>query len=180
MSIKLVRDLRFNKLPDKLRRIYSLDKLMLSEEIKSSFKDAATKLTGFKKRSFIAKVTKDYFDSSARKAETVMGWSRDAIKTGLKEMETGIVCLNYYSGRGRKKTEDHLIHLREDIENLLENNVSTDPQFRTTLRYTRISALKIREALISEKGYSTQQLPCRQTIGDILNRMGYSLKKHKK
>ena len=153
---------------------------MFTEEIKSTLKDASYKVTGFKKRSFMAKVTKDYFDSSARKAETVMGWSREAIKTGLKEMETGIICVDYYSGRGRKKTEENLIHLREDIESLLENNVSTDPKFRTILSYTRISALKIREALISEKGYTTEQLPCRQTMGDILNRMGYSLKKHKK
>lgn len=46
--------------------------------------------------------------------------------------------------------------------------------------YTRITAAKIREALIREKGYHTEELPCRQTMGDILNRMGYSLKKHKK
>jgi len=34
--------------------------------------------------------------------------------------------------------------------------------------------------LIDEKGYDEGQLPSRQTIGAILNRMGYRLKKHKK
>jgi len=36
------------------------------------------------------------------------------------------------------------------------------------------------EALICQKGYDESQLPSRQTIGAILNRMGYRLKKHKK
>ncbi|VEP16891.1 conserved hypothetical protein [Hyella patelloides LEGE 07179] len=34
--------------------------------------------------------------------------------------------------------------------------------------------------LISSKGYAEKELPTRQTIGDILNRMGYRLKKRKK
>ena len=153
---------------------------MLTEEIKSSFKDASSKLTGFKKRAFMAQVTKDYFNASSRKAETVLGWSRTTVKKGLKELETGIICIDNYRRRGRKKTEENLPSLIEDIESLLENQISTDPKFKSTVGYTRISAAKIREALIREKGYHTEELPCRQTIGDILNRMGYSLKKHKK
>jgi len=42
----------------------------LTEKIKSSLKDAAKKLTGFKKRAFMAQVTIDYFNSSPRRAET--------------------------------------------------------------------------------------------------------------
>jgi hypothetical protein len=63
----------------------------LTEKIKSSLKDAAKKLTGFKKRAFMAQVTIDYFNSSPRRAETELGWSRQAIATGLKELETGII-----------------------------------------------------------------------------------------
>jgi hypothetical protein len=47
---------------------------MLTEEVKATFKDAAKKLTGYRKRDFMAKVTEDYFNGSARKAETVLGW----------------------------------------------------------------------------------------------------------
>ncbi len=77
----------------------------LTEKIKSSLKDAAKKLTGFKKRAFMAQVTIDYFNSSPRQAETELGWSRQAIATGLKELETGIICVDNYRARGRKKTE---------------------------------------------------------------------------
>ena len=55
-----------------------------------------------------------------------------------------------------------------------------DPKFQSTFAFTKISARAVREALKEEKGYRDEQLPSRQTIGDILNRMGYSLKKHKK
>ncbi len=153
---------------------------MLTEDIKSTFKDASRKLTGFKKRAFMAQVTQKYFNGSARKAETVLGWSRDAVTKGLKELETGIICFDNYRGRGRNKTEHNLPSLIQDIESLLTDNVSADPKLKSVLAYTRISAATIREALINEKGYHTEQLPSRQTIGDMLNRMGYSLKKHKK
>jgi hypothetical protein len=46
---------------------------MLTAEVKITFKDAAKKLTGSKKRNFMAKVTEDYFDGRVRKGETVMG-----------------------------------------------------------------------------------------------------------
>jgi hypothetical protein len=45
----------------------------LAEKVKSTLKDAAKKLTGPKKRAFMAKVPEDYFDGSARKAETYLG-----------------------------------------------------------------------------------------------------------
>ena len=153
---------------------------MLTEKIKLTLKDAAKKLTGPKKRAFMAQVTQDYFESSPRKAETVLGWSRAAIATGLKELETGLICVDNYQARGNKKTEEKLPSLKEDIESLLLEKTSTDPKFRSTFQYSRMSARAVREALISKKGYSDEELPTRQTIGEILNRMGYSLKKHKK
>ncbi len=62
---------------------------MLTDNIKYTFKDAAEKLTGNRKRDFMAKVTEDYFESSARKAETVLGWNRSCVQLGLHERRTG-------------------------------------------------------------------------------------------
>jgi hypothetical protein len=152
----------------------------LTEKIKSSLKDAAKKLTGFKKRAFMAQVTIDYFNSSPRRAETELGWSRQAIATGLKELETGIICVDNYRARGRKKTEELLPNLEADIKSLVEMYSQADPKFQSTFALTKISAREVREALKEEKGYRDEQLPSRQTIGDILNRMGYSLKKTQK
>lgn len=153
---------------------------MLSEPVKVTIKDAAKKLTGYRKRDFIAKVSEDYFDGSARKAETVFGWDRRTVQLGLHERRTGIVCLDNYRARGRHKSEEKLPHLEADIRSLVDAKAQADPKFQSTLLYARISARAVREALISEQGYAEAQLPTRQTIGEILNRMGYRLKKHKK
>jgi hypothetical protein len=153
---------------------------MLTEKLISLFKDTARKLTGSDKRAFMARVTQTYFDSSARKVESYLGWSRHSVSQGMKEVETGFICLDNYSGRGRKKTTDHLPMLKADICDLVEGQTQVDPTFRSTLRYARISARAVREALIAEKGYRDEDLPSRQTIGTILNQLGYRLKKTQK
>jgi len=150
---------------------------MFTEKIKNTLKEAAKKLTGITKRAFVAQVTEEHFEGSARKAERLMGWSRQTVEKGLKELETGIVCVDNYKARGRHKTEKHLPHLEEDIRSLVYVQTQIDPTFQTTFCYSRISAKAIREALIREKGYKNEQLPTRQTIGDILNRLNYRLRK---
>lgn len=153
---------------------------MLNEKWKLTLKNAASKLTGVKKRAFMAEVTQDYFDGSPRKAETELGWSRQAITTGLKEKETGITCVDNYRARGRKKTEELIPNLEDDLKSLVDIYSQADPKFQSTFAYAKISARAVREALIKEKEYDSEELPCRQTIGDILNRIGYRLKKTKK
>lgn len=153
---------------------------MLTEQVKKTILDAGKKLTGARKRAFMAQVTLDYFGGSARKAETYLGWKRDAIKTGQKEKETGITCLDNYQARGRKRTEEKLPKLEEDIKDLVDGESQADPKFKTTFAYAKVSARQVREALIEEKEYSDRDLPSRSTIGAILNRMGYRLKKIQK
>ncbi len=153
---------------------------MLNDTIKATFKDAAQKLTGHRKRDFMAKVAEDYFASSARKTETVLGWNRDSVQLGLHERRSGIVCVDNYQARGRHKSEEILTTLEGDIRSLIDGQAQADPKFQSTFLYARVSARAVREALITEKGYDESQLPSRQTIGAILNRLGYRLKKHKK
>ena len=152
--------------------------MKLSEPIKATLKDAARKLTGPKKRAFMAQVALDYFEGSARQCETYLGWSRRAVETGLHEKRTGIRCVDNYAARGRKKTEEHLPQLSADIRELIDGDVQADPKLQTTFCYSRVSARAVREQLVQEKGYLDEQLPCRQTIGRLLNRLGYRLKKH--
>lgn len=153
---------------------------MLSDSIQSTFKDAAQKLTGNRKRDFMAKVTQDYFEGSARKAETVLGWCRHSVQLGLHEQRTGIVCVDNYQARGRRKSEVGLPNLEADIRSLVDAQAQADPKFQSTFLYARISARAVRAALVSEAGYEERELPTRQTIGEVLNRLGYRLKKHKR
>ena len=125
---------------------------MLTEKLIALFKDTARQLTGSNKRAFMARVAQMYFDSSARKVESHLGWSRHSVSKGLKEVETGFICLDDYRTRGRKKTTERLPMLEADIRDLVEGKSQVDPTFRSTLCYARIRARAGREALIQDKG----------------------------
>jgi hypothetical protein len=128
----------------------------------------------------MAKVTDDYFGGSARQAETHLGWKRQSVQLGLHERRCGVTCLDNYQARGRKKTEAILPTLASDIRDLVDGQSQADPTFKTTFAYTKVSAKAVLKALAGAKGYAEADLPCRQTMGTILNRLGYRLKKHKK
>ncbi len=91
-----------------------------------------------------------------------------------------MICAANYRARGRHKSEAILTNLETDIRHLVDVQAQADPKFQSTFLYARISAAAIRENLLGEKSYDESQLPSRQTIGAILNRLGYRLKKHKR
>lgn len=155
-------------------------KIELTQKVHNLLKDASRKLTGYKKRTFMAQATLDYFDGSPRKAETYMGWSRQTITKGIFELNTGLICQDNHSSKGRKKIEAKFPKLESDIRSLVDDKSQADPRFKTVFCYARTSARAVKQALLEEKGYQLEQLPSRQTIGNILNRIGYIFKKHKK
>jgi hypothetical protein len=48
---------------------------------------------------------------------------------------------------------------------------------RTNRLYTRLTATEVRRQLMTQKGYSDDELPTAETIANKLNELGYSLKK---
>jgi len=70
--------------------------------------------------------------------------------------------------------------LEIDIVCLAEPESQIDPKFQTAFTYTRITAKAMRNALITEKGWPHEELPCEKTIGNILNRLGYRLRRVQK
>ncbi len=149
----------------------------LIDETRAIIKDAAKRLTGFKKRAYQAKITSDYFGGSARKAEREMGWGRESVEKGLKESESGIRCQDNYQGRGRNRTEDGIPGIKEDIISLAEPLTQADPAMKSSITYTRVTGKAVRVALINEKGYTDEELPTENTVINMLNRMGYNLKR---
>ncbi|MEI8209757.1 MAG: hypothetical protein WCG16_11165 [Methylococcales bacterium] len=82
--------------------------------------------------------------------------------------------------RGNKKTEEKMPQLENDMISLAEPESQIDPKFQTVFKYTRITAKAMREALITKKGWQTTELPCEKTIGTILNRLGFRLRRVQK
>src|SRR5215831_4500367 len=74
----------------------------LKEPHMATIKNAAQKLTGTKRRAFQAQVVLDYLNGSARRAETVFGWSRRTVTLGLHELQTGITCVDNTAARGNR------------------------------------------------------------------------------
>ena len=152
----------------------------LPDQQVSTLKDAARKLTGSKRRAFQAQVTLDYLEGRARLAETLLGWSRKTVEQGLHELRTGIVCVEHFSGRGNRRSEEKQPQLEHDICALADPESQVDPKFQSSFLYTQITARAMRTALIKEKGWTDQALPCENTIGNILNRLGYRLRRVQK
>src|SRR6478752_2220743 len=68
---------------------------------------AAAQMTGAARRAFQAEMTLQYGYGSARVAETLLGWSREAVEVGLAERRTGIVCVDGHAAwSGRKRWEE--------------------------------------------------------------------------
>jgi hypothetical protein len=115
-----------------------------------------------------------------RQAYLLFGWGRDTLRKALHERRSGLTCQDATSCRGRKPIEFHLPRLLDDIRDLVQDHVQTDPTFRTTRLFCRLTAPEVRRQLIERKGYTDEQLPSLQTITTKLNALGFLLGKVRK
>jgi hypothetical protein len=148
--------------------------------LKKIFIETAKTLKGSTRRLFMARVVKSLGKGGQRWAEIELRWNRRTIRKGTHELESGFRCYDNFASRGRKPVEQHLPNLLSDITAIAEAESQTDPTFKTTRLYIRLSAAAVREQLIKQKGYSDEQLPCEDTIRTKLNELGYHPKKVKK
>jgi hypothetical protein len=145
----------------------------LSDSLKALFIETAKTLKGSARRLFIARTVTELGPGGQRRAERELGWNRETIRKGTRELQHGIVCLDNFSARGRKRAEDHLPSLLTDITAIVDSQSQADPQFRTKRLYTRLDAAEVRRQLIAQKGYCDAELPTVQTITTKLNALGY-------
>lgn len=148
----------------------------LTEGLKALFIDTAKTLKGSGRRMFIAQVVKMLGRGGQRRAERELNWNRGTIRKGTQELEGGFTFADAFSDRGRKRAEEHLPNLLDDIKAIADTQSQTDPSFKTTRLYTRLSAAEVRRQLILQKGYSDDELPSEETIRVKLNQLGYELK----
>jgi len=137
---------------------------------------AASKMTGAARRALQAEMTLQYCRGSSRLAETLLGWSREAVEVGLAEHRTGLLCLGAQSAlSGRKRWEEKEPEAAEALRQLAEAHAQQDPTFRTTLAYTRLTA-KAALAVRRTPGVSEDHLPSPSTRAAVSNRMGSRLR----
>lgn len=152
----------------------------LTESVLSTIQSAAQKLTAFRRRQFQAEMAVKYCAGDPRRAETIFGWGRDAVATGLGELRSGIRCLDNFSARGRHKSEERDPELARAIQAIVDPASQADPKFQTPLAYTRMTAAAVHEQLAARRPETGRPLPSERTLYNILNRMGYCLRRVRK
>ncbi len=151
--------------------------LELTEPIKSLLLSTAKELKGRALRMFMARTVQALGEGGQRRAERELGWNRGTLRKGMHELQSGIMCVDAYTARGRKRSEEHLPNLLTDLKAVVDGQSQADPQFRTNRLYTRLSVAEIRRQLIARYGYTDEQLPTEETIRTKLNELGYYPKK---
>jgi Rhodopirellula transposase DDE domain len=141
---------------------------------------AARRLTGRQRRLFMAEVTLQLCGGSARRAERRFRWGRETVTKGLGELTSGIHCLDNFPSRGRRRLEDKNPQLAQDVRELAEPHTHADPELKSDRRYANLSAEEMLTLLQTHKGYAREALPSVRTMRDILNRLGYRLKRIQK
>jgi hypothetical protein len=152
-------------------------RMELIEDVKELLMETAKSLKGSARRLFMARTVRVLGEGGQRLAERELGWNRGTIRKGWHELEHGIVCIDAYTSRGRKRSEEHLPNLLSDITVLVDEQSQADPQFRTNRLYTRLTAAEVRRQLITKCGYRDDELPTIETIATKLNELGYYPKK---
>jgi hypothetical protein len=147
--------------------------IMMPESMRDTLVYVATCLHGNNRRIFMAKTVQSLGVGGQRGAEQFLGWNRKTIRKGMHELQSGICCIDNFSGRGRRPVEYNLPKLSEDIEAIVKPECQTDPTFRTEKVYTPLTAKTMRIRLIEEKGYTNQELPVARTIGYKMNNLNF-------
>lgn len=148
----------------------------LTDELKRTYVETAKQLRNSERRLFMARIVSALGRGGQRYAERELKWDRTTIRKGTHEWKSGIRCLDNFSARGRKRAEEHLPTLLSDIRTILDSQSQTDPTFRTTRLYTRLTVAEVRKQLLAQKGYGDEQLPCNETLRTKINAMGYRLR----
>ncbi len=141
------------------------------------YKETAKILKGSDRRVFMARVVKTLGYGGQFYVEKEFQWNHETIKKGKQELETGEAIIDNFGARGRNRIEETLPNLLIDIASIVDGESQTDPTFKTTELFTRMTSQEVRKQLILQKGYSKEEVPTEETIRKRLNELGYSLKK---
>jgi len=153
-------------------------KLTIAE--KQLHQETVKELKGGAKRLYMARVAQTLGRGGPSLLQRELGWSRDTIRKGTKELNSGLICCDNYAARGRKRAEVRLPNLLADIQAIADQHSQTDPSFKSSRLYLRLSAASVRRLLIEQKGYQADALPSEEVIRQRLNELGYNLQAVKK
>ena len=90
----------------------TLEKNHIPESVTALVARLVKRIEWPERRQAMADVALALLDGKARHAEGVFGWGRATVELGLKELKSGIVCVNDLSQRRKPKAEEKHPKLR--------------------------------------------------------------------
>jgi hypothetical protein len=92
----------------------------LVKDVKELLIQTAKALKGNEKRLFMARTVRVLGKGGQSLAERELGWNRATMRKGKHELESGVVCVEAFKLRGRKRSEEHLPNLLKDITAIVD------------------------------------------------------------
>lgn len=152
----------------------------LSEQLKTTYQEAAKNLKGSERRKFMAGIVKSLGYGGLTYCAQEFGWDPKTMRKGCQELESGIDLADRPANPGRKPTEERLPSLRDDLTQILDEQSQTDATFHSQQLYTRLSVHAVRTQLVEQYGYTEEQLPTDEILRQRINELGYKLRTVKK
>ena len=103
--------------------------VVLCDKAKNLIWNAANKLKGSLRRQFMAKTVQEPGPGSQSFAEQQLEWNRGTIRKGMHELSSGISCIDSFSLKGRKKSEERMLNLEDDIRDIADSKSQVDATF---------------------------------------------------
>lgn len=145
-----------------------------------AYSQADALLRGSDRRLFRASIIKALGRGAAAFFRRTLGWALPALKKGLEELEAGSVVQDDFKSRGRKPMESCLPNLEKHLRNMADPLSQTDPTFRTTQLYRKLTGKEARRRLIADYGYSEADVPSARSLRRKLSALGYKPMKVRK
>ena len=146
------------------------------EQLLPSIRQASQNLKGGERRRYLGQLVLDIGRGGQRLVSKTIGISRHTLRKGIQEIKSGIEIEDKFHERGRDRIEDKNPRLVESIRAIVDGASQIDPQFKSTRLYTRLSPRSVMVEL-EKQGYRLIDLPCENTIGNIMKRLGYKRRK---
>ncbi|MCX6047259.1 MAG: hypothetical protein NT075_19310 [Chloroflexi bacterium] len=145
----------------------------IPEEQKTFYIKTARVLKGSERRIFMASIVQALGRGGQRYVEQAFGWNRRTVRKGMEELTSGISKIDQFAVRGRKRAEERLPHLLDDLREIIDGQRQISASLGTSQVNTHLSAATVRRQLFEQKAYPEERLPCIATINKKLKELGY-------
>lgn len=145
----------------------------LTEGLIEVVKQGAADLEGACRRRFMARFVRLLGEGGQRLAEAALGWNRCTVRKGEAELRDGVEIPDGRRNNGRASLEELFPSLLSDLRDIVEPHLQVDPTLRSERLYRKLTTPEVLRRLVSEKGYSEDDLPSEEAIRQRLNRLGY-------